>query len=82
MERCKKCEQLIKKMDYPDKYPGYEVLLKTGTGIVYLCEDCGRKIYNTHKRYGYQTEYLPVNNVIDESDYKKLKLLGTLTENP
>ncbi len=78
MEKCKKCLKLLKSMVYPDRVGGYKTLLRTEILSVYECEECGRKIMNSHKRTGYQTEYLPVNSLITDKEYEEMKILGQL----
>ena len=78
MKDCKKCKKVVKKVCYPDNFSGYTKIVSSEVLSIYKCDDCGRYIKNTHKRYGYQTEYLPCNEIIDEAQVEELKLLNNL----
>ncbi len=81
MEKCKNCSKVIKLIGYPDEIQGFEYVLKTETFNIFQCADCGAYIKNFHKRYGYQTEYMPVNEFIESDEFEKLKVLDSLLNN-
>jgi DNA-directed RNA polymerase subunit RPC12/RpoP len=75
---CKKCKKILNSLDYPDKVGGYELLIKSEIFCIYKCLECGTNIMNSHKRRGYQSEYLPYNSIVDDEEYERLKVLNTL----
>lgn len=78
MNVCKKCKKVLKNICYPDNYDNYELIVNSEQIKVYQCKECGSYIKNEHKRYGYQTEYLPANTLIDEKQCEELKALNFL----
>ncbi len=78
MKICNNCKKIQKLVGYPDDVEGYDYVLKTETFVIYECRECGTYVKNYHKRYGYQTEYMPVNEFIAPDEVERLKVLNAI----